>query len=145
QRFCVVDVDVAGYRFGTGDAVFAERPFSIAARMHENVGHAMVMIKIIRSKGLAVFSEILWRGAGHKTQMAQFSRDQARNGELADLHGDVDAFVREIDGAVAELCIDNQIRMLFQEARNHRHDDAPPESYRQMHAQASMWAGCGLA
>jgi hypothetical protein len=77
------------------------------------------------------------RGAGHRhpAQRPQWPRDDALVGDDAGAQRGIEAFLDQIDQAVAEHGFHLQLRMLLQQRRQHRHQHLAPEHRRRADLQ----------
>ncbi len=101
----------------------------------------MMLIQLFGCLGFAMLSEILGRRAGDELQVAQASCDQAVVGGFADEYGGVYALVGEVNAAIAELGIDDEIRIPIDELAECGYDDLPPKAHGQMDPESTMRCG----
>ena len=86
-------------------AVRADQP-PFARRAEQRIQDAAVLEQILGPLRLAALREISRRSAQHLPARRDLARDQVRVLQPADAHGDVEAFLHQIDLAVVEAQLD---------------------------------------
>ena len=133
----VVQGDMAGH--GDLDALARAReiPVEGLARLGGEEIHAPVLRQVVRVLRRAVPRQVVGRGAGNEMQHADAARDQVQIAQFAAAHGAVDAFLDQVDGAVAATEFQRDIGVAGKEVGQGGDDQFAGQGRGRIHAQPS--------